>query len=140
MSQGFAKVSLLGNLGNKPEVKMLGGGNAVSNIRVASSYRSKSAGGEYEDKTEWTDVVLFGKTAENAAAHLEKGRQVYVEGRKQTREWTDKEGNKRTSVEVIADNLIFLGGGKKTDASPEAVAAMTAVANTATDATFNVPF
>jgi single-strand DNA-binding protein len=109
---GFVRVSLIGNLGKDPEVRFTAGGTAVANIRVACTERAKGKSGEWEDRTEWVGVVLFGKTAENAGQYLSKGRQVYVEGRLQTREWADKEGNKRFSTEVVANQVLFLGGGK----------------------------
>lgn len=108
---GFVKVSLVGNLGKDPEVRFTAGGTAVANLRVACTERVKGKSGEWEDHTEWVSVVCFGKTAENAGQYLQKGRQVYAEGRLQTREWADKDGNKRTSTEVLANNILFLGGG-----------------------------
>lgn len=108
---GFAKVTLLGNLGADPEVRFTAGGTAVSNLRVACTERIKGKGGEWEDHTEWINVVCFGKTAENAGQYLAKGRQIYAEGRLQTREWNDKEGNKRITTEVIAFQVIFIGRG-----------------------------
>jgi single-strand DNA-binding protein len=107
---GFAKVSLVGNLGKDPEVRFTAGGTAVANLRVACTERVKVKD-EWKDTTEWVSLVCFGKTAENAGQYLQKGRQVYAEGRLQTREWNDKDGNKRYSTEVICNQVLFLGGG-----------------------------
>jgi len=107
---GMIKVQLIGNLGAAPEVRFTAGGTAVANLRVACTERVKGKSGEWEDHTEWVNVVCFGKTAENAGQYLQKGRQVYAEGRLQTREW-EKDGVKRTSTEVLANQLLFLGSG-----------------------------
>ena len=112
MSGGFARVSLIGNLGKDPEVRFAASGTAVANMRVACTERVKDKAGNWVEQTEWVGVVCFGKTAENAGQYLAKGRQVFVEGRLQTREWADKEGNKKWTTEVIANNVLFLGGGQ----------------------------
>lgn len=110
---GFVKVFGIGNLGKDPEVRFAASGTAIANLRVACTERVKAKDGNWEDHTEWVALVCFGKTAENAGQHLSKGRQVHFEGRLQTREWNDKEGNKRYSTEVVVDKLTFLGGGKQ---------------------------
>lgn len=110
MAGGFVKVTLIGNLGKDPEVRFTAGGTAVANLRVACTSRAKTKDGNWEDRTEWVSLVCFGKTAENAGQYLAKGRQIYAEGRLQTREWQDKEGNKRYSTDVIADQVLFIGG------------------------------
>lgn len=109
MASGVNKVILVGNLGRDPEVKFLPSGNAVCNLRIAITERVKK-GDNYEDATEWVDVVTFGKTAENAGQYLAKGRQVYVEGRMRTREY-EKDGQKRKATEVVANQVLFLGSG-----------------------------
>ncbi|MEW5852898.1 MAG: single-stranded DNA-binding protein [Myxococcota bacterium] len=111
MAAGFVRVSLIGNLGKDPEVRFTASGTAVCNMRVACTERAKTREGNWEDKTEWVSLVCFGKTAENAGQFLQKGRQVFAEGRLQTREWNDKDGNKRYSTEVLADKVMFLGSG-----------------------------
>lgn len=116
---GVNKVILVGNLGRDPEVRFSGSGTAVCNLSVAVSERTKTADG-YADKTEWFRVVAFGKTAENAGNYLAKGRKLYVEGRLQTSTYKDKEGNDRHRVEVVASQLVFLGGGDKGAASKPA--------------------
>lgn len=104
------KVILIGNLGQDPELRSTGGGTAVVNLRIATSERRKDRDGNWADHTEWHSVIAFGRTAENVAQHVKKGRQLYIEGRLQTRQWEDKDGGKRSSTEVVADIVRFLGG------------------------------
>lgn len=115
MSSGINRVTLVGNLGKDPEVKFLQGGNAVCNLRLAVTERRKF-GDDWRDETEWFDVVCFGKTAENAGQYLAKGRQIYVEGRGQTRKWKDKDEKDRYSFEVVANQILFLGSNPDKDA------------------------
>lgn len=110
MASGVNKVILVGNLGKDPEVRYVQSGNAVCTLRLAVTERRKEGDG-WKDHTEWMDVVTFGKTAENAGQYLQKGRQVYVEGRLQTRQYKDKEGQDRWRTEVVANQVLFLGGG-----------------------------
>ena len=110
MAAGVNKVILVGNLGKDPEVRYVQSGNAVCTLRLAVSERRKD-GDQWKDHTEWMDVVTFGKTAENAGQYLQKGRQVYVEGRLQTRQFKDKEGQEKWRTEVVANQVLFLGGG-----------------------------
>ncbi len=105
---GVNRVHLVGNLGKDPDLRETGSGMAVCNIRLAIGERKKD-GDTWKDHTEWVDVVVFGKQAENCAQYLAKGRQAYFEGRLQTRKWQDKEGNDRWSTEVVANNVVFLG-------------------------------
>ena len=116
MARGINKVIILGNLGSEPDARYMPNGNAVTNISVATtdSWKDKESQ-ERIEKTEWHRVVFFGRLAEIASEYLKKGSQVYVEGRLQTRKWEDKEGNKRTSYSIVADNFNFLGSGKKDD-------------------------
>lgn len=117
------KVILIGNLGRDPEVKYTQAGKAVANMRIATTEAWTDAGsGEKKEQTDWHTVVAWGKTAENAGQFLAKGRQVYVEGKLRTREY-EKGGQKRTSIEVHADKLVFLGGrddGSRRSGAPEA--------------------
>ena len=108
---GVNKVIIVGNLGRDPEVRYAQSGLAICTISVAVTERVKDGADGWNDATEWFRVTLFGKTAENAGQYLQKGRQVYVEGRLKTDKYTDKEGAERTSVEVIANTIQFLGGG-----------------------------
>ena len=101
------KVILVGNLGRDPEVRETKSGSNVANLRVATTHRSK-VGDEWQEQTEWHTVTVFGRQAELCGRYLENGRQVYVEGRVQTRKWQDKEGNDRYSTEVVANDVKFL--------------------------------
>ena len=103
------KVILVGNLGQDPELRNTGGGTPVVSLRIATSERRKDKDGNWADHTEWHSVVAFGKTAENVARFCRKGKQLYIEGKLQTRKWQDKEGKDRWSTEVIADIIRFLG-------------------------------
>jgi single-strand DNA-binding protein len=104
------KVILVGNLGADPEIRNTASGTAVANLRIATTSRKKDADGNWSDQTEWHSAVCFGRTAENVGKFLQKGRQVYVEGRLQTRKWQDRDGNDRWSTEVVAHEVKFLGG------------------------------
>ena len=106
------KVILVGNLGRDAEIRNTNGGTQVASLRLATTDRQKSAGGEWTDHTEWHSVVCFGKLAELMDRFGKKGKQLYVEGRIQTREYTDKDGNKRWSTEVIAGEIRLLGGAR----------------------------
>jgi single-strand DNA-binding protein len=107
---GVNKVILVGNLGRDPEIRYTQSGQAVANFTLATSESYTSREGKREERTEWHRIVVWGKTAENCAQYLAKGRTVYVEGRLQTREWEDKEGQKRRTTEVVAQTVQFLGG------------------------------
>ncbi len=103
------KVILVGNLGRDPETRYTTGGDAVTNIRVATTDTWKDKNGEKQERTEWHTVVFFGRQAEIAGEYLKKGRQVYVEGRLQTRKWQDKDGQDRYTTEIVADRMQMLG-------------------------------
>jgi single-strand DNA-binding protein len=105
------KVILLGNLGADPEVRFTQGGQAVANFRMATtdSWTDKNSN-QRQERTEWHRVVVWGKLAELCGEYLKKGRQCYVEGRLQTREWQDKDGQKRYTTEIVASQVVFLGG------------------------------
>lgn len=111
------KVILIGHLGADPEVRYTQSGTAVANLRLATneSYKDKNSG-ERVEKTEWHRVVGWGKLAEIMGEYLKKGRQVYIEGQLQTRQWQDKEGNTRYSTEVRASDMVMLGGRGVSDA------------------------
>jgi single-strand DNA-binding protein len=110
MARGVNKVILIGNLGQDPEVRHTNSGQSVCDLRLAVNESFKQADGNWGERTEWVTVVCWGHLADNAGRFLSKGRQVYVEGRLQTREYDDREGNKRRSTEVVARELQFLGG------------------------------
>lgn len=111
MAAGLNRVSLIGNLGKDPEMRQTQSGASVGTLRIGVTERRKE-GDDYKDHTEWVSVVCFGKTAENAAKYLQKGRQVFVEGRLQTRSWDDKTGQTRYTTEVVASQLLFLGSAR----------------------------
>lgn len=103
------KVVLIGNLGADPETRTTASGTAVSNLRLATTDRQKDKDGNWVDHTEWHRVVCFGRTAENVSKYLQKGRQLYVEGRIRTQKWQDREGKDRWTTEIIAEQVRFLG-------------------------------
>jgi single-strand DNA-binding protein len=107
------KVILVGNLGADPEMRTTQGGMTIANLRLATTERRKSADGNWTDHTEWHRVTVFGKTAENVQRFCKKGKQLYVEGKLRTSEYNDKDGNRRWSTEVIADEVRFLSGGDR---------------------------
>jgi single-strand DNA-binding protein len=109
-SRSVNKVILVGHLGRDAETKFTAGGTSITRFSVATNRRTKdSQSGEWKDETDWTNVVLF--KAENYSSYLTKGKQLYVEGRIQTRSYEDKDGKKVYSTEVIAEEVILLGGG-----------------------------
>lgn len=110
MSSGVNKVILVGNLGADPEIKYTDSGRAVANFNIATSESWNDKDGQRHEKTEWHRIVCWARLAELAGEYLSKGRQVYVEGKLQTRQWDDRDGNKRYTTEVMARELTFLGG------------------------------
>ena len=105
------KVILVGRLGQNPEVRYTPGGAAVANFSVATNETWVDKSGQKQEKTEWHKVVVWGKIAELCSQYLSKGRQVYLEGRLQTRQWQDKDGQTKYTTEVQAQTVQFLGGG-----------------------------
>ena len=103
------KVILIGNLGRDPETRYTTGGDAVTNLNIATSETWKDKAGEKQEKTEWHRVVLFGRQAEIAGEYLKKGRSVYIEGRLQTKKYTDKDGVEKYSTEIVGDRMQLLG-------------------------------
>jgi single-strand DNA-binding protein len=104
------KVILVGRLGRDPETRFTGGGQAVANFSLATDETYKDKNGERQKRTEWHKITVWGKQAEIAQQYLKKGSLVFIEGRIQSREWQDKEGQKRTSFEIVATNFRMLGG------------------------------
>jgi len=102
---------LVGNLGRDAELRYTPGGAAVATLNMATTEVWNDKAGQRQEKTEWHRVVLWGKTAESLNEYLTKGKQIYVEGRLQTRQWDDKDGNKRYTTEIKADRITLLGGG-----------------------------
>ena len=115
------KVTLIGNLGADPEVRFTGSGQQVATLRIATTERWQGKTGEKSERTEWHRIIVWGNQAELCKKYLTKGRSIYVEGRLQTRELTDKEGHKRYTTEVVAQRVLFLGSpaGKSNYAEAE---------------------
>lgn len=107
---GVNRVILIGNLGRDPEIRSLEGGVKVANFSLATTETYKGKNGEKVDSTEWHNIVLWRGLAEVAESYLKKGNTVFIEGKIRTREWTDKDGNKRYTTEIVADNVVMLGG------------------------------
>jgi len=120
-SMSVNRVILVGRLGRDPETRYTSGGQAVANFSVATDESYKDRNGERQKRTEWHKIVVWGKQAEIAQQYLKKGSLVFIEGRIQSREWQDKEGQKRTSFEIVANNFRMLGG--RSDAAAAGAAA-----------------
>jgi single-strand DNA-binding protein len=123
MARGINKVILIGHLGADPETKALPSGTSVANISVATTENFKDKqSDQWQERTEWHRVALFGRLAEVAGEYLRKGSQVYIEGRLRTRKWQDKQGNDRYSTEIVANDMQMLGsrGGGGAGAGAEA--------------------
>ena len=120
MSRGVNKVILVGNLGQKPEMRYTATQTAVANLSIATteSWKDKESG-ENRDKTEWHRVVFFGNLAEIAERYLDKGSSVYVEGKIQTRKWQDKEGKDRWTTEILGNQLTMLGSRNSNDSGSQ---------------------
>ena len=114
MARGLNKVQLIGNLGQDPETRHTAGGTIVTNFSLATneSWNDRQSG-DRREKTEWHRIVMFNKLAEIAEKYLQKGQQVYVEGKLQTDKWQDKEGNDRYTTKIIANQMLMLGGGRE---------------------------
>lgn len=109
MSRGLNKVMIIGNLGKDPEMRYTPSGRPVTTFSVAVSRSWNSSDGTRRSETEWFNVVAWGNLAEICKKYLHKGQQAYVEGRLQTRHWEDKEGTRRTSVELVANEMMMIG-------------------------------
>lgn len=116
---GVNKVIIVGRLGGDPEVKSVGQGSTVARLNVATSenWVDKNSG-QKQERTEWHRIVVWGKLAEICGKHLSKGRQVYVEGRLQTRQWEDQQGQKRYTTEIVANTVQFLGSAGERATGP----------------------
>ena len=113
------KVILVGNLGRDAETRYVASGTAVAKFSLACTEKWRDKSGESKERTEWVTVELWGKRAEGLAEYLTKGSQVYVEGKLQTDEWDDKDGNKRKMTKVRADDIVLLGGKRREAAEPK---------------------
>lgn len=114
---GVNKVIIVGRLGADPEVKTISAGSTVTRLNVATSENWTDKNGQKQERTEWHRITVWGKLAEICGKHLSKGRQVYVEGRLQTRSWEDPQGQKRYATEIVANTVQFLGSGGERSAS-----------------------
>ena len=138
------KAIIIGNLGNDPELKSLPSGSSVVNFSVATTEAwNDKATGEKQEKTEWHNVTVFGKQAENANKYLSKGKKVFVEGKIQTEQWNDKDGNKRYTTKIIANNIQFLSSVEKTNEALKQASKAPENYNVKTDESFasdDIPF
>lgn len=119
MSRGLNKVMIIGRLGRDPEMRYTPSGRPVTTFNVATTRSWNSSDGERHTETEWFNVVAWGSLAEICKQHLVKSQQVYIEGRLQTRVWEDNTGNKRTSTEIVANEMIVLGDRKDSPSSEQ---------------------
>lgn len=103
------KVMLIGHLGRDPEIRYMPSGDAMANLNIATTDTWKDKNGEKQERTEWHRIVMFGKLAEISGEYLKKGSQIYIEGRLQTRKWTDKSNVERYTTEIVADRMQMLG-------------------------------
>ena len=110
---GVNKVTLLGNLGADPETKKTASGQNITLFNLATSNAWTNREGQRQEHTEWHRIVVWGKLAETCAEYLSKGRKVYIEGRLQTRSWEDDKGQKRYTTEIVANQVLFLGGNQE---------------------------
>lgn len=118
MSRGLNKVMIIGNLGRDPEMRYTPSGHPVTTFTVATSRSWNSADGERHTETEWFNIVTWSNLAEICKQYLTKGQQVYIAGRLQTRRWEDKEGNKHTTTEIVATEMMMLGERRDANHTP----------------------
>ena len=116
------KCMIIGRLGADPEMRYTANGSAVTNFNVATSRQYTTADGERRDETEWFSVVTWNRLAEICSQYLVKGREVYVDGRMQTRSWEGQDGQRRYKTELIAENVQFLGGRQDTERTADLAA------------------
>ena len=119
MSRGLNKVMIIGRLGRDPEMRYTPSGKPVTTFSVATNRMWNTSDGERRTETEWFNIVAWGSLAEICKEYLTKNRLVYIEGRLQTRHWDDAEGNKHTSVEIVANEMIMLDERRENDQEPE---------------------
>ena len=140
MSRGLNKVQIIGHLGKDPEMRYTPSGKPVTTFSVAVSRSWNSADGERHSETEWFNVVAWGNLAEICKQYLVKGQQVFVEGRLQTRRWDDKEGQKHTSVEIVANEMMMLGDRRDANNNHTQEAALSSAENGSSMAEDEFPF
>lgn len=138
------KVILIGNLTRKPELRQTQSQTSVTTLSIATNDRRKNSSGEYENVAEYHDVVVFGRTAENCERFLDKGRQVYIEGKLQTRKYTDKDGNERRKTEILSNQVVFLStkgaAGDSSYSRPSSDSGFSTPSNDFGDDDGNIPF
>ena len=138
------KVILIGNLTRKPELRQTQSQTSVTTLSIATNDRRKNSSGEYENVAEYHDVVVFGRTAENCERFLDKGRQVYIEGKLQTRKYTDKDGNERRKTEILSNQVVFLStkgaSGDSSYSRPSSDSGFSTPSNDFGDDDGNIPF
>jgi len=127
------KVLLIGNLGSDPEIRHTPSGAAVANFRLATNEVYNDRSGNRQTRTEWHRIVAWAKLADICGQYLHKGNQVYIEGRIQTREWNDQQGQRRFTTEIVATNMIMLGGRTQSETAYEPEAAEVGAAQAASD-------
>lgn len=115
MSRGLNKVMLIGNLGRDPEMRYTPSGRPVTTFSLATNRSWKTSDGDRRNETEWFNIVAWGNLAEICNKYLSKGKQIYIEGRVQSRKWEDDDGNKRETTEIVAKEMIMLGERRKSD-------------------------
>ena len=136
----FNKITIVGYLGRDPEIRYTPSGEAVCNFSVATTERRKDAAGEFQDQTTWFKITVWRRQAELANQYLSKGKQVYVEGRLRQAEYTDRDGNRRTALEVTASDIQFLGNKGEEGAMPSnAPAAKSAARSASPESSFDAP-
>jgi single-strand DNA-binding protein len=134
------KLSVIGNLGNDPELKMAATGTAVLRFNVAANYRAKNEQNEWADRTEWVRCTVFGKRAESLAEMIRKGSRVYVEGRLEARPWTDNQGQVRAGLELVTDTVEFMSSRQDDPMTPRTTVNRQPVAAGASDEDADLPF
>ncbi len=145
MARGVNKVILIGNLGADPDTRYMPSGSAVTNARIATteSWKDRETG-DQQERTEWHNLVFFGRVAEVAGEYLRKGSQIYVEGRLRTRKWQDREGKDRWTTEINVDQMQMLGGrsgaGAPASAPPPQAAEPVAAAAQTQEFEDDIPF
>lgn len=145
MASSLNKVQLIGNLGRDPEIRYTNSNQAIANLTLATTESWNSKDGGRQDKTEWHRVVVFGKLAEVVEKYLKKGAKVYFEGKLQTRQWTDKDGQERYTTEIVVDGFngqMVMLDGKNDNASSNGKEANREMSHTSTEPDFDddIPF
>ncbi len=137
---GINKVIIVGRLGADPELKYTQSNQAVCRLSIATSEVWKDKEGQKQERTEWHRVVVWGNMGETSSKYLTKGRQVYIEGRLQTRSWEDPQGNKKYTTEIVANTVQFLGGANNIQQTPQNETAQNETVEPTFDSSEDIPF